>query len=87
MDELRTWAQKHAYMDTNYLISALAARKPMPRQRAEQAKPGQGRQRSRAKPQNLPLSCKIVQKADDTKVQRAKAKNILDDDGSEEEMQ
>ena len=87
MDELRTWAQKHAYMDTNYLISALAARKPIPRQRVGQAKPGQGRQRSRAKPQNLPLSRKIVQQADGTKVQRAKAKKILDDYGFDEEMQ
>ncbi len=87
MDELRTWAQKHAYMDTNYLINALAARKPMPRQRVEQAKPDQGRTRSSAKPQNLPLSRKIVQHADETKVQRAKAKKILDDYGFDEEMQ
>jgi len=54
MDELRTWAQKHAYMDTNCLINALAARKAMPRQRVKQAKPGQGRRRSRARRQNLP---------------------------------
>lgn len=47
MDELRTWAQKHVYMDTNYLITALAARKPMPRQRVVQAKPRQRRRRSK----------------------------------------
>lgn len=87
MDEFRTWAQKHAYVDTNYSISALAARKSMPRQRVEQAKPGQGKQRSREKPQNLPLSRKIVQHADEIKVQRAKAKEILDEYGFDEEMQ
>lgn len=87
MDELRTWAQKPAYMDTNYLINALAARKPMPRQRVEQAKPDQGRRRSCAKRQNSPLSRKIIQQPDENKVQQAKAKKILDGYGFDKEIQ
>jgi len=37
-DALRTWGKKHAYMDTDYAIKTLAARKPMNRNRTKQSK-------------------------------------------------
>lgn len=46
MDELRHWGKVHSFMTTEYAIKVLAARRPMPRTRNVQAKPGFGRTRA-----------------------------------------